>query len=133
MKRSVIENEINYHFTRSSGAGGQHVNKVSTRVELRCNISASQGLTDNEKQLIAQKLKNRINADGELIITSQASRSQLKNKISATERFFRLIESAIKPVKKRKATSPTKLSIARRLERKQQKSEIKQLRRKPDI
>ena len=133
MKKSTIENELIFTFTRSSGAGGQHVNKVSTRVELRFNISGSQGLTDPEKQLILNKLKNRINSDNELIVTSQASRSQLKNKESATERFFNLIESAAKPKKPRKATHPTRQSVAKRLERKQQKSELKQSRRKPDF
>jgi len=133
MKRSIIENELIFTFTRSSGAGGQHVNKVSTRVELRFSVSGSQGLTDAEKHLVFKKLKNRINTEDELIVTSQASRSQLKNKESATERFFSLIESATKPPKPRKATHPTRQSVVKRLERKHQKAELKQLRRKPDL
>ncbi|MFB6340176.1 alternative ribosome rescue aminoacyl-tRNA hydrolase ArfB [Saccharicrinis sp. FJH62] len=133
MKRTIIENELYFNFTRSSGAGGQHVNKVSTRVELRFNVSSSSGLSDSEKQLIFHKLRNRINNDDEFIVTSQASRSQFKNKESATERFFSLIESALKPQKKRKPTHPSRQSVVKRLERKHQKSELKQLRRKPDL
>jgi ribosome-associated protein len=133
MNKSIIKREINFNFSRSSGAGGQHVNKVSTRVELRFNIAGSQGLTDTEKHYIFKNLKNRINTENEFILTSQSSRSQLKNKESATERFFNLIESAVKPPKPRKATRPTRQSVAKRLEHKHKKSEIKQARRKPDF
>ena len=102
--------ELQFSASRSSGPGGQNVNKV--------------------KDILLKKLKNRINSDGELIITVQADRSQLKNKEEAIEKFLELIAKALTPRKPRKSTRPTKASVEKRLETKKQLSEKKLFRRK---
>lgn len=111
--------------SRSSGPGGQNVNKVNSKVELRFNVQQSNSLTDMEKQHIIVRCKNRINNDGEIIVTAQVERSQLQNKEQALKKFFMLIEAALKPVKKRKPTKPSRSSIEKRLKNKKLKSEIK--------
>ena len=113
-----FENEFIISASRSSGPGGQNVNKVSTKIELRFNVSASSLFDEEEKEIIHQKLKARINNEGELIIVSQSERSQLQNKELAIEKFYTLIETALKPVRKRKPTKPSYASIMRRLEHK---------------
>ena len=125
-----LSKEFVFSTSRSSGAGGQHVNKVETKVELRFNVPASKILTENEKQLILKKLKNHINANGDLIITSQSERSQLRNKQKAVSRFYDLIRKALTPVKKRVPTKPTKAAVQKRLEAKRKHSEKKSFRRK---
>lgn len=125
-----IENELEFSASRSSGPGGQNVNKVNTKVELRFNIAQSAYLTDSQKQKIEKYCNNKINSNGELIISSQTERSQLKNKEKAIERFQHLIEMALKPVKPRKATKPTLTSIEKRLSNKKVLSEKKKFRGK---
>ena len=119
MNRKIVANECRFSASLSGGAGGQSVNKVNTKVELRFDIAGSKALTEYEKQLIFRKLANRINGIGELVIVSQAARTQKLNKDAAIEKFFNLIENALKPVKKRKKTKPTKASKERRLKGKQ--------------
>lgn len=125
-----LENEFSFTSSRSSGPGGQNVNKVNTKVELRFKVDDSTLLSDIEKTRIKQHLKNRINVDGELIITSQTERSQLKNKEKTMERLYQLIGTALKPKKKRKPTKPTKSSIEARLKRKKMLSDKKSFRKK---
>nr|NQU92198.1 aminoacyl-tRNA hydrolase [Bacteroidota bacterium] len=127
----LFENEFILTHTRSSGPGGQHVNKVNTRVELRFNIPASRLLSDEEKGLLMGKLKNKINSDGDLILTSQSERTQLKNKQRVIERFYDLIKKALKPAKKRIPTKPPPQSDERRLDEKRKLSEKKQERKPP--
>jgi len=129
-RREALINELEIKAVRSSGPGGQHVNKVSTKVELRFNIQNSRILLNNEKFLINLKLSNRISAEGELIITDQSSRSQLKNKDFAISRFILLIEQALKQPKTRVATKPTKQSKRKRIDNKKKLSMKKQLRKK---
>jgi ribosome-associated protein len=117
--------EFVFSATRSSGPGGQHVNKVSTRIELRFDVRASAMLCDEEKELILVKLANRINKDGVLLLVSQTERSQYKNKLKAIEKFNLLIRKALTPVKRRKKTNPTASSRRKRLEGKQLVSEKK--------
>lgn len=131
LRNRNLETELTFSASRSSGPGGQNVNKVNTKVELRFHVQNSDFLTEEEKQKIEHKLANRINNDGELLIVSQNERSQLKNKVEAIERFYELLTKALQPVKKRKATKPTKASIEARIKQKKQKSEIKSLRKKP--
>ena len=125
-----FEQEWVFTASRSSGPGGQNVNKVNTRVELRFLIGASEVLTEEEKLLIREKFSARINANDELIITSQSERSQLRNKEKTIEKFFSLLFFALTPKKNRKRTKPTQASILRRLEEKRKRSEKKD-RRKP--
>ncbi|MDD3568515.1 MAG: alternative ribosome rescue aminoacyl-tRNA hydrolase ArfB [Bacteroidales bacterium] len=125
--------EFTFSASRSGGAGGQNVNKVNTKVELRFSIPNSHILTDREKAIVIEKLANRITADGELIIVSQVERSQLGNKLRCIEKFYELINQALTPRKKRKPTKPTKASQAKRVDKKRQRSVKKELRKKPNI
>lgn len=129
LKARNFESEFSYKTSRSSGPGGQNVNKLNTRVELRFDVAGSLLLRENEKKKIKSKLGNRINSKGELLITSQSERSQLKNKQAANERFYQLLTLALQPVKKRKATRPTRSSVEKRLDKKRKISEKKSLRR----
>ena len=97
----ALINEVKYKTSRSSGAGGQHVNKVETKVELIFNVYQSQVLTDDEKNKIAYKLKKRISKDGVLQLECDESRSQIKNKEIVIERFLSLINDALKQKKPR--------------------------------
>lgn len=127
----INPSEIKYLTSRSSGPGGQNVNKVSTRVELRFNIPASASLTDEEKARINEVLRNRISNEGDLIIVSQSERSQLKNKEKATERFFNLLAKALTDKPERKPTKPTHASQIKRVDQKKKKGLRKSLRRIP--
>ncbi len=128
-----FDKEIVFSYSRSSGPGGQNVNKVNTRVELRFNILTSESLSLPEKELLLKKLINKINKEGELIIVSQSERSQLRNREKAIGKFYIMLAKALTPPKKRKPTLPTKASRERRLDSKRITSEKKQIRRKTDL
>jgi ribosome-associated protein len=121
--------EFIFNASRSSGPGGQNVNKVSTKVELRFNIPDSILLLEEEKQILLIRLTNKINSEGFLIIVSQSERSQLKNKERTIEKFYLLISKSLTPVKKRKHTKPGMAAKEKRLEDKKLNAE-KKLRRK---
>ncbi len=116
--------------SRSSGAGGQNVNKVNTKVELRFHIDSSILLSPDEKALLHIKLASRINQEGYLIIQAQAFRSQLKNREDALRKLAALIRKALLRVKKRKKTKPTATSRQKRIETKRIHSSKKENRRK---
>lgn len=121
--------ELEFNFSRSSGPGGQHVNKTESKVELRFNISRSDVLSLDEKEKIKIKLGNRINQEGYLILHCQETRSQLKNKEFVIFNFYKLLNEALRIQKIRKPTRPTRMSIEKRLESKRQLSEKKRRRR----
>lgn len=129
LKTRNFENEFIYSTSRSSGPGGQNVNKVSTKVELRFNLQLTSILTEEEKDIILIKLKNKINKESELILVSQSERTQLMNKISVTEKFYDLVSKALTKQKKRRSTKPTLSSKIRRLEGKRSRGNIKKLRK----
>ena len=129
---AIFEDELTYDFSRSSGPGGQNVNKVNTRVTLYFDVKNSPSLTGFKKKAITAKLRTRINKEGVLRVISQKHRTQAANKRNATERFAELLKDALTFKPPRKKTKPTKGSIKRRLENKKQKSQTKQL-RKPVI
>ncbi|MCB0402343.1 MAG: aminoacyl-tRNA hydrolase [Flavobacteriales bacterium] len=129
MNLEGIYKELKFKTSRSGGAGGQHVNKVSTRVELCFDVEHSGVLSEKQKAIISYKLRNRMDSRGVLHIHCDESRSQLKNKAIAYERFTQLLEQALKPVKKRKATKPGKAAIKKRLDAKKKRSEKKESRR----
>lgn len=128
-RKRKLETEFAFSASRSSGPGGQNVNKVNTRVELRFSVFSSAFLTADEKQKIHIKLKNRINSEGELILTAQSERSQWRNREKVLAKFFELIETALTPTKRRIKTSPTSSSRIKRLENKKKMSLKKQLRK----
>jgi ribosome-associated protein len=97
MNQLLIEKELKFRTSRSSGSGGQNVNKVETRVELIFEPALSQGLDADEKRLIAEKLANRITKEGQIIVVAQESRSQGSNRAHALRRFFALIQKALEP------------------------------------
>ncbi|HFA49634.1 MAG TPA: aminoacyl-tRNA hydrolase [Bacteroidetes bacterium] len=130
MDLELLIPEVKFRTSRSSGAGGQHVNKVETKVELLFDVQQSAILTDEQKQLATERLENRINKNGILIVSSQKTRSQLANKEDAIANFLFLIEEAIRPVKKRKKRRRSKADKEKRLKEKKMQSEKKALRKK---
>ena len=127
----ISSSEIAYHTTRSSGPGGQHVNKAETQVELLYDVAHSPSLTEAQRQRILSQLKNLIDQDGVLHLTAQSERSQLRNREIVTVRFQEMLAAALRVPKKRRPTKPTAASQTRRVESKKRRGQIKQLRRQP--
>nr|WP_314834906.1 alternative ribosome rescue aminoacyl-tRNA hydrolase ArfB [uncultured Flavobacterium sp.] len=131
METQKIISELQYKAVRSSGAGGQNVNKVSSKVVLTFDLNASDALNEEEKERIKLKLASRLTSENILILNCDEDRSQLKNKSIVTKRFLELIKNALVIQKIRKATKIPKSVIRKRIKDKKNVSEIKQNRRKP--
>lgn len=122
--------EVFFQTARSGGKGGQNVNKVETMAEAYWPVATSAFFTQEQKELILQKLANRINADGLLLVKSQESRSQLTNKKTALEKMLVLVNTAIVKAKKRIASKPSKAMVQKRIDSKKLQGEKKMRRRK---
>jgi ribosome-associated protein len=133
MEIEKIISELSFKAVRSSGAGGQNVNKVSSKVVLTFDLLNSQSLSDEEKELAQKKLKSKLTLEGILILNCDEDRSQLKNKAVVTKRFLEIIEKSLLIPKPRKATKIPKSVIEKRLKDKSTNSEIKQNRKKPEL
>jgi ribosome-associated protein len=128
-----ITEELAYKAIKSSGPGGQHVNKVASKVVLSFHVAHSKALSDDEKELLLKALASRLSKEGVLMLSCDESRSQHKNKVLVTERCFEILKAALYVPKKRKASKPGAASILKIKEEKQRKSLEKILRKKPDL
>jgi ribosome-associated protein len=126
-----LDKEINLSVSRSSGPGGQNVNKVNSKVTLKFDVRNSLLLTDDEKEIVLRKLASKLTASGVLILTSQDSRSQLENKVGVIQKFNQVLAKAFEKKKARKATKPSKSSVQKRVNQKKQHAEKKKWRQKP--
>ena len=126
---TIPDDEIRFSFSTSSGPGGQHANKVATRVTLEWNVDASRALGPRQRVRLKAALRNRIDSAGVLRLSSDRYRSQIRNRDDVVERLRGLIADALRPRKARVPTKPTKRSVERRLEQKRRRSEVKRSRR----
>ncbi len=133
MNLDLIKTELTYKAVRSSGAGGQNVNKVATKVILMFDLNASQALSTEQKERLQVRWANRLSAEGILQLSCDESRSQLKNKNLVTGRFFNFLSSALAVAKPRKATKMPRVAIEKRIKNKRWASEIKAARQKPKL
>ena len=131
MKTDIILSELQFKAVRSSGSGGQNVNKVSSKVVLTFDLKNSEALSEVEKDWLANKLATRLASEQILILNCDEDRSQLKNKTIVTKRFLELIKNALIVPKKRRPTHIPRSVIEKRIKAKRNLSEIKQHRRKP--
>jgi ribosome-associated protein len=129
---SISLAELSFRFSRSSGPGGQHVQKSSTRVELLFDAANSPSLSDAQRSRVLKRLASYIDTAGVLHLTSQSERSQLRNREVVVSRFRSLMREALKRRKRRKPTGPSAASRERRLRKKKQRSQIKKGRGKVD-
>ena len=127
--RECLIRELEYRTSRSSGPGGQHVNKTESRVELLWSPQESDCLSEAQKLMVAGRLGNRITDEGVLILVSEKYRSQHRNRADVIERFLDLIQTSLVPVKKRRPTRPTRSSVEKRIKSKKIRGEIKKSRR----
>ena len=133
MDTEKIISELSFKAVRSSGAGGQNVNKVSSKVVLSFDLLNSQSFNDVEKILLSDKLKTKVTSDGILILNCDEDRSQLKNKEIVTKRFLKIIQNALIIPKERKPTKVPRAVVEKRISEKRIASEIKQNRKRPDV
>jgi len=129
----LLVSELTFRAIRSSGSGGQHVNKVSSKIELHFDLENSKFLSDDQKNLLLKSLKNKLTKNNELVLQCDESRSQHKNKEIVIKRFFEILGKGLIVPKKRKPTRIPKSAIKKRLKNKSLRSEKKADRKKPDL
>ena len=133
MNWGILQRELRFKAIRSAGPGGQHVNKVSSKIVLSFDVATSNALSVEEKQILLEKWASRLSKDQQIQLSCDESRSQIQNKTRALKRFLLLIEAALIIDQPRKITKVPKSAIRKRLKDKQSWSETKKLRRKPDL
>lgn len=129
IRETDFSSELQFRTSRSSGKGGQHVNKTESRVELFFDVRNSHILNEEQKQMILANLANRITQGGSLHLAVDTDRSQLSNKKKIIEKFYQLLEQALKPKKQRKASKPSKAAKEKRIQSKKKQAEKKMIRR----
>ena len=130
---SIPRDELSIRASRSGGAGGQHVNTSSTRIELLWNIAGTRALPQGVRDGVLRRLSSRTNADGVIRIVSSEHRSQLRNRQAAEERLVKLVRSALTVPRARRKTAPTRASKEKRLESKKRRAELKKRRASDDF
>jgi ribosome-associated protein len=130
---SIPRDELSIRASRSGGAGGQHVNTSSTRIELLWNIAGTRALPEGVREGVLRRLASRTNADGVIRIVSSEHRSQLRNRQAAEERLVKLVRSALTVPRARRSTAPTRASKEARLQAKKRRAEIKKRRAQEDF
>lgn len=133
MLKTIILKELHYKAVRSSGAGGQNVNKVATKVEVYFNVLASNGLSEIEKERILLKLSSKLTKEHILILQAEDTRSQHKNKELVTAKLFAMLQNALYIPKKRKASKPSRAAKEKRINSKKKTAWKKELRKRPNI
>ena len=133
VNKETLIKELTYKAIRSSGAGGQHVNKVSSKVVLSFDVAQSEGLSSREKSQLFKTLASRLTSEKILLLGCDDSRSQLQNKNKVEERFFEIIKAGLFVPKRRIATKPSKASVKRGKEKKKKRSDLKASRKKPNL
>lgn len=133
MNKDILQSELQFKAVRSSGAGGQNVNKVASKVELTFDLEASIGLSDVEKNRLKRKIGNRLTTENVLLLQCEESRSQHKNKALVIDRFFELIKDGLIVPKKRIATRVPRAVVKKRLKTKKVRSERKANRKPPGL
>src|SRR4051812_20755825 len=126
---TIPASELSIAFARSGGPGGQNVNKVSSKVELRWNVRDSRAVTADDLALLMENLASKLTTTGELLVTSTKTRDQIKNREDAFDKMTLIVRSALHREKPRKATKPSRASKRRRVEGKRHRSEIKKNRK----
>ena len=128
---SLDEDELELSFVRSSGPGGQNVNKVATAVQLRFDVAHSPSLPDDVRARLMARAGSKVTRDGILVFTARRFRTQERNRADAVERLVEMIRAAATPPKRRRKTKPTRASKQKRVERKRRRASTKQLRGRP--
>ena len=129
---SLLNKELAFSASRSSGPGGQNVNKVNSKITLMFDVVRSEILTAEEKDVMVKKLASQLTKEGVLILMAQDKRSQLENKEAAIQKLDKLLVKAFAKRKVRKATKPSKTAVQKRITNKKQHSQKKQWRQKPE-
>ena len=128
----IPKSELHFRFSRSSGPGGQHVNRSATRVELLFDVARSPSLDESQRTKLIGRLSSYLDREGVLHLASQSSRSQSRNREELVKRFQSLLAAALVQRRKRRPTRPTRSSREKRRESKRQRSEVKRLRKPPE-
>lgn len=133
MDKEIILTELQFKAVRSSGAGGQNVNKVSSKVIVTFTPLISKGFTEEERETLTQKISKKLTQEGILQISCEEDRSQFKNKEIVVQKLFELLEKSLIKPKVRKKTKTPKVAIEKRLKQKKSNSEVKNSRKKPNF